>query len=119
MPPFATVWEDFVEELADITAQGLDAEDLSTSAATYTHIFLIADALACSRFLKTLVKDRNLHRKGRADSREVEATFEQGSTICLWYHVPHRESQATLPDSPPLGHGHFHRHRSVCVRSLQ
>ena len=66
--PFATVWEDFVEELADITAQGLDAGDLSTSAATYTHIFLIADALACSRFLKTLVKDRNLHRKGRAEN---------------------------------------------------
>ena len=67
MPPFATVWDDFVEELVDITAQGLDAGDVSTSAATYAHIFFVADALACSRFLKTLVKDRNLHRKGRAE----------------------------------------------------
>jgi len=67
VPPFATVWEDFVEELAYITAQGLVAGDVSTSVAIYAHIFLVADALACSRFLKTLVKDRNLHRKARAE----------------------------------------------------
>jgi hypothetical protein len=66
VPPFATVWGNFVEDLADITAQGLDAGDAS-SAATYAYIFLVADALACSRFLKTLMKDRNLHRKGRAE----------------------------------------------------
>ena len=52
VPPFATVWEDFVEELADITAQGLDAGDLSTSAATYatfSSLRMLLHALASSK----------------------------------------------------------------------
>jgi len=69
VPPFATLWGGFVEELADITAQGLDAGNVSASAVTYAHIFLVADALARSRFLKTLFEDRNrdFDRKKRAE----------------------------------------------------
>jgi hypothetical protein len=99
VPPFATVWEDFVEELADITAQGLDAGDVSTSAATYAHIFLVADALACSCFLKTLVKDSNLHRKGRAEKLKRRLNkvrqYASGTTYLIekakrLFPIPHR-----------------------------
>ena len=67
VPPFATVWGNFVDELTDLTAQGLDAGDVSASIATYGDIFLVADALARSRFLKTLFEDCNLDRKRRAE----------------------------------------------------
>jgi hypothetical protein len=68
VPPFATVWGDFVEKIIDKTAQGLNAGDVSALADKYTTIVLIADALAHSRFLKTLVGD--LKKKGRKESAE-------------------------------------------------
>jgi hypothetical protein len=60
VPPFATVWGDFVEKITDMTAQGLNAGNISFSTGKYAEIFIVADALARSRFLKTLIEDRNL-----------------------------------------------------------
>jgi len=59
VPPFVTVWGNFVEEITQITAQGLNAGDISTSAVKFRCIFHVADALSCSHFLKTLIEDRN------------------------------------------------------------
>jgi hypothetical protein len=70
VPPFATVWGDFVEKIIDKTAQGLNAGDVSALADKYTTIVLIADALAHSRFLKTLVGDLNLTKKDRKERAE-------------------------------------------------
>ena len=60
VPPFVTVWGNFVEEITQITSQGLNAEDVSTSAVKFGRIFHVADALSRSRFLKTLVERRKL-----------------------------------------------------------
>ncbi|KAM6491131.1 hypothetical protein JOM56_013370 [Amanita muscaria] len=57
-PPIATVWGDFVEKITDRTAQGLNAGDVSFSTAKYAQIFLHANALKHSRFLKTIIEDR-------------------------------------------------------------
>ena len=120
VPPFATVWEDFVEELADITAQGLDAGDTSTSKATYAHIFLVADALACSRFLKTLMKDRNLHRKGRAEKLKRRLNKVRQYASGTHYLIEKAKRPFPIPHRwEPLGHGHFDRHGRVCIRPLQ
>ena len=56
VPPFLTVWGNFVEEIAQITAQGLNAGDISTSAVKFRRILRVANALSHSRFLKTLVE---------------------------------------------------------------
>ena len=70
VPPFAAVWEDFVEMITDRTAQGLDAENVSSSIHKYAELFLLTDILGRSRFLKKLVDDCNLltmDRKERAE----------------------------------------------------
>ena len=70
VPPFAAVWEDFVEMITDRTAQGLDAENVSSSIHKYAELFLFTDILGRSRFLKKLVDDCNLltmDRKERAE----------------------------------------------------
>ncbi|KAF5374108.1 hypothetical protein D9615_008811 [Tricholomella constricta] len=63
VPAFATVWRDVVEMLTDKTAQGLDAEDVASSAKKYAKLFALANALRLSPFLKTLTDDRNLSNK--------------------------------------------------------
>jgi OTT_1508-like deaminase len=70
VPPFAAVWGDFVEMITDRTAQGLDAQDVPSSTQKYAELFLLADVLGRSHFLKQLVDDRNLlamDRKERAE----------------------------------------------------
>lgn len=83
---------------------------------TYAIIVLLADALAAhSRFLKTLVGDLNLTKKDRKEREEkLKRRLDK---ICEYIRdvTPYSPSQATLSDSPPLGHGHFHRHESVCA----
>jgi len=70
VPPFATVWGDFVEEITDKTAQALNAGDVSALADTYATIVLLADALAHSRFLKTVVGDLNVTKKNPKERAE-------------------------------------------------
>ncbi|KIM42396.1 hypothetical protein M413DRAFT_444814 [Hebeloma cylindrosporum] len=62
---FSTIWGDFVQELADITAEGLNAEDVSFSIRRYALIYLLAGALMRSRFLSTLIDDENFLNRDR------------------------------------------------------
>jgi len=78
--PFAAVWGDFVEKITDRTAQGLNAGDILFATTSYAQLFLLADALGRSRFLKTLVEDRNLldnDHKRRAEKlkRRLDKVF--------------------------------------------
>ena len=69
VPSFVSVWGYFIEEIIDLTAQGLNAGDVYSSRKKCAQIFLLADALRFSRFLKTLVEDCNIlnsYRTGRA-----------------------------------------------------
>ena len=69
VPSFVSLWGYFIEEIIALTAQGLNAGDVYSSRKKYAQIFLLADALRFSRFLKTLVEDCNIlnsYRTGRA-----------------------------------------------------
>ena len=57
VPPFANVWGDLVRMITDITVNELDTEDIPSSEVTYGTLFVLADVLAQSRFLKNLVND--------------------------------------------------------------
>jgi hypothetical protein len=70
VPPFAAVWGDLVEMITDRTAHGLNAEDVPSSTQKYAELFLLVDALGRSRFLKTLIDDRNLLNKDRKQRLE-------------------------------------------------
>jgi len=106
VPPFATVWGDFVEKITDKTAQGLYTGDVSGGASTladkYATIVLLADALVHSRFLKALVGDLNLTKKDckeRAEKlrrrlnkvceyiRDVTHLIRKGKRL---FPIPHR-----------------------------
>jgi len=115
VPPFAAVWEDFVEMITDRTAQGLDAQDVPSSTQKYAELVLLADVLGRSRFLKkTRWRSQSLGHGSQGEGREVEAAFGQ---VCQYVSsVSHLilKAKAALSDSPPLGHGHFRWHgRSV------
>lgn len=98
-PPIATVWGDFVEKITNSTAQGLNAGDFSKS--KYTQILILADALKRSRFLKTLIEDRNLltsDRKWRAEKlkRHLDKVCQYVSGISYliqkskrYFPIPH------------------------------
>ena len=119
LPPFAAVWGDFVGMITDRTVQGLDAQDVPSSIQKYAELFLLADVLRRSCFLKKLIDDRNLLHGSQGEGREAEAAFAQGLPICQQCLAPYPESQEVLPDSAPLGHGHFRWHGSVCIRPLR
>ncbi|KIM42343.1 hypothetical protein M413DRAFT_27128 [Hebeloma cylindrosporum] len=59
VPPFLTVWNAFVEEVTNITAEGLNTTDVPLSRAKYFQIFVHADAIKRSLFLKTLLENHN------------------------------------------------------------
>jgi hypothetical protein len=82
VPPFATVWRDFVDMITDRTAHGLNAEDVLSSTQKYAELFFFADALGRSRFLKTLVDDRNLLTKDRKD--RVEKLKRRLGKVCQY-----------------------------------
>ena len=83
-----------------MTAHELGAGHVSTSAASaYGQIYLVADALASSHFLKTLVEDRNLDRRRRAEKlkRRLEKVchYANGITYLIekakqLFPIPHR-----------------------------
>ncbi|KAF5379428.1 hypothetical protein D9615_006626 [Tricholomella constricta] len=67
---FAFTWGDLVKTLTDRTAQGLNAEDVPSSRQKYAKLFLLANALWRSRFLKALTDGHillNNDRKERAE----------------------------------------------------
>ena len=69
-PSFATVWRDLVKTITDETSHGLNAEDPLYSTSYYAALFVHADALEHSRFLKTLLDDYsplNMVRKERIE----------------------------------------------------
>ena len=70
VPPFATIWRDFVDTITDRTTHGLNVEDVPSSLQKFSEIYIYADALRRSPFLKTLVDDRNLLTKDRKDRAE-------------------------------------------------
>jgi hypothetical protein len=100
--PFAAVWGDFVEKITDRTAQGLNTEDIFFATTSYAQLFLLADALGRSRFLKTLVEDRNRlndDRKRRAEKlkRRLDKVCQYVSGVSHLIHkakrlfpIPHR-----------------------------
>jgi hypothetical protein len=97
----------FVEEIIDMTAQGLNAGDVS-SRKKYIHIVFLVDALRYSCFLKTLVEDCNFpHRncQGMAEKlkRLLDKVYQYPSGIS------HLIQKAKRLFPTPLGYGHFHR----------
>ena len=82
VPPFAMVWGDLVEKITNKTAHGLDAENISSSKSTYAYLFILADILARSRFLKTLVDDCNLSNRERKE--RVEKLKRRLGKVCQY-----------------------------------
>ena len=106
VPPFANVWGDLVRMITDITVNELDTEDISSSKVTYRTLSVLANALAQSRFLKNLVNDRLIPM---GFQKKVEKLKRRLEKVCEYMigTAPHQESKATVPNSPPLGHGHL------------
>ena len=48
VPPFATIWGDFIEMITGRTIQGFNAEDVPSSTQKYAELFLLANALGSS-----------------------------------------------------------------------
>ena len=116
VPPFTMVWEDLIEDITNETVHGLDADDISSSKSTYAYLVILADALAGSRFLKTLVDDCNLVNKDRKE--RVEKLKRRLGKVCQYltgityliqkarglFPIPHRWVTDTFPDT---GEGDF------------
>ena len=61
--------------ITDITVNELETEDISSSEVTYGTLFVLADVLAQSRFLKNLANDRLVAAGCKDKGWEVEAAF--------------------------------------------
>jgi hypothetical protein len=117
VPPFAVVWGDLVEKVTNMTAHGLDAEDISSSRERYAALFIHADALACSCFLKNLV-DHDLTTMDSEGRERVEKLKRCLGKVCLYvrgiahlirnakrlFPIPHRWVMDTFPGA---GEGDF------------
>jgi hypothetical protein len=94
-PPFAAVWGDFVEMITKRTAQGLNGEDVPSSTQKYAELFLLADALGRSRFLKTLIDDHNLLNQDRKEWAEKlkQRLGKVCQYLCQWHDASHTLSR--------------------------
>ena len=73
IPPFKALWRDFVQQITSTTARWakLYAEhNVPAMGNNYSSIVILADALSRSRFLKSLIEDRNLSRNDRKERAE-------------------------------------------------
>ena len=116
IPPFTIVLEDLVEMITNETVHGLDADNVSSSESTYAYLVILADALACSRFLKMLVNDSNFVNKDRKE--RVEKLKRRLGKVCQYltsitylipkakrmFPIPHRWVMDTFPGT---GEGDF------------
>jgi hypothetical protein len=118
VPPFATFLKDLVDNITNETVRKLDAENAQGAYArrAYAYLFILADVLARSRFMKTLVDDRNLVNKERKE--RVEKLKRRLGKVCQYvsgithlvqkakrlFPIPHRWVTDTFPCT---GEGEF------------
>ena len=83
--PFLTVWNDLIERITNMTSHGVDAEDPLSSRRKYAELVIHADALARSRFLKSLVDECGPLKMGRKERVErAEKLKRQLGKVCQY-----------------------------------